>query len=87
MKKMSSYVTLFAVNKRREVKKPYGANTFLVQAMVDAPTGKKLDILAKAAARSRADYVRRLLIAHVNVVDPKVIKGIEKAWRGIEGSS
>jgi len=51
--------------------------------MIDASTRRKLDILAKAAGRSRADYIRRLLVVHCDVVDPKVVKGIERAWRGV----
>ncbi len=56
----------------------------LIQTTVPSSERRKLDILVRAAGRTRADYLRRLIVAHVKAVSPTVIKGIERSWRGIK---
>jgi predicted DNA-binding protein len=56
----------------------------LIQTTVPVSVRRDLDALVKAASRTRADYLRRLIIAHVKAVNPETIKGIEHSWQGIE---
>lgn len=56
----------------------------LIQAWVDLSLKKKLSRVAKAAGRSDADYLRQLLVTHLNAVTPKLIRALAHAWKGLK---
>lgn len=53
----------------------------LIQVRVEKPTASKLDKLAKAVRRSRANYVERLLEAHAQAVTPEIAKAVDPEYR------
>lgn len=58
----------------------------VVQATVDSVLLKKLDQLAAATDRTRSSYVALVLKTHVKEMPlPKVVRAIQKAWRGVPG--
>lgn len=53
----------------------------LIQVRVEKSTGNKLKKLARAVRRSRANYVARLLEAHVGAVTPAIAKAVDPEYR------
>lgn len=61
------------------------SNTVLVQTKVAPDVYAKLKKLSRATSRSNAGYLRALLNAHVNAIDPKVAQVLARAWDGLGG--
>lgn len=58
----------------------------LVQARVAASTKRKLAILAAASDRKPATYIALVLKDHADNVDPRTLKALSRAWRGVPES-
>lgn len=56
----------------------------LIQTKISKDVFKKLVRLANSTSRSKAGYLRALVIAHVNAVDPNVAGALNRAWRDLE---
>ena len=55
-----------------------------IQTMVDSKVDRRLQALANAAGRSKASYVRRLLILHTEAVSsPKLLRALDPTLDGI----